>query len=469
MGGRWVYAIKKNIDGSEKYKARHVAKGYSQKMGVDYEDTFSPTANLTSIRVLMQKAAQENLILHQMDLKTAYLNAPIDCEIYMEQPEGYEVKSDIDGKLVCKLQKSLYGLKQSGRNWDVVLHDYLTQNNFEQNQADHCVYTRETKYDKVIMFIWVDDLIIAASDNHALKVVKNILSARFKMKDLGKLRHFLGIDFDQSDNCITMSQEKYVGKILQRFNMQDCKPRSTPCEQKLNYTDDAKLMDDVRKYREAVGSLIYVTVCTRPDLSFVVSKLSQYFTKPTEQQWGTVKHVLRYLKGTSNKKLCYRNCDGNLGIEAYSDADWAADVHDRRSTSGYCVSLTKGGPLVSWKTKKQPTVALSTCESEYIALAATIQECLYLTQLLEGLDKHLYALPKVYEDNQGTLALAKNPVRRQRCKHVDIKYHFIRSILNDGKVLLEYCPTDQMVADLMTKPATKFKLIKFAKLMFGDD
>lgn len=253
VGGRWVYAIKNNPDGSEKYKARYVVRGYSQKMGEDYEETFSPTASLTCIRVLMRKAAQEDLILHQMDGKTAYLIAPIDCEIYVEQPEGYEVKSHTNEKLVCTLQRSLYGLKHSGRNWNKVLHDDRTQNNLAQNQADHCIYTRETEHDKVIMAIWIDDLIIAGSDDNALKVVKDM-------------------------------HTKYVGKILERFNMQNCKPRSTPCEQKLNYTDEAALMNDVTSYREAGGSLIYLTVCTRPDLSFVVSKLSQYFTEPTEQQ-----------------------------------------------------------------------------------------------------------------------------------------------------------------------------------------
>ena len=465
VGGRWVYALKKNIDGSEKYKARYVAKGYSQKMGVDYGETFSPTANLTSVRVLMQKAAQENLILHQMDVKTAYLNAPIDCEIYMEQPEGYEVKSSSQEKLVCKLERSLYGLKQSGRNWNKVLHEHLTKIHFVQNEADNCVYTRETKHDKVIMVIWVDDLIIAASDENALKSVKEMLASRFQMKDLGKLKHFLGIDFVQSDNCVKMSQAKYVDKILERFQMEDCKPRSTPCEQKLNYSENADMMIDVRKYREAVGSLIYLTVCTRPDLSFIVSKLSQYFSEPTEEQWVTVKHVLRYLKGTVDKELCYKKCEA-LGIQAYSDADWAAD-NDRRSTTGYCVSLSKDGTLVSWKTKKQPTVALSTCEAEYMALAATIQECFYLKQLLDGLDKHEYAIPMVYEDNQGTIALARNPVNRQRCKHIDIKYHFIRSTVNEGYVMLVYCPTEDMVADIMTKPVTKFKLVKFAEFIFG--
>lgn len=465
VGGKWVYSIKKDIEEKEKYKARFVAKGYSQEMGIDYGETFSPTASLTSVRVLLlQKAVQENMLLHQMDVKTAYLHAPIDYEIYTNQPEGYEEEEG----LVCKLEKSLYGLKQSGRNWNKVLHSYLTENDFTQNPADHCVYTKETKLGKVIMIIWVDDLIIAASNEKVMKDVKEMLSEKFKMKDLGRLKHFLGIDFIHSDGSVKMSQEAYVHRILERFNMQNCKPRETPCDLKLHYTEDAVKMCDVKMYREAVGSLIYLTTCTRPDLSFVVSKLSQYFCEPTEEQWITVKHVLRYLKGTTNKELSFRRNDRKeLGIVAYSDADWASDTTDRRSTTGYCISLSENSSLVSWKTKKQPTVALSTCEAEYMALASTIQECIYLEQLLRSIDGYQYSPTLVYEDNQGTIALAKNPVSRQRCKHVDIKYHFIRSIVNDGKMTLVYCSTEEMVADVMTKPVTKPKLKKFAGIMFG--
>lgn len=465
VGGKWVYSIKRDVDGSDKYKARFVAKGYSQVKGIDYGETFSPTASLTSVRVMLQKAAQENLLLHQMDVKTAYLHADLDYDIYMNPPEGYEEKDD---GVVYKLQKSLYGLKQSGRNWNRVLHDCLTDEGYKQNPADHCVYAKESKGDKVIIIIWVDDLIIAASNEVVLKEVKEMLCVRFKMKDLGILKHFLGIDFSQSDGCVRMSQEKYIDKILQRFNMQDCKVRETPCEQKLEYSDDAVKMSDVRTYREAVGSLIYLSTCTRPDLSFVVSRLSQHFAEPTEEQWVTVKHVLRYLKGTSTKGLSFNRDDSQkLGIQAYSEADWASDASDRRSTTGYCVSLSKNSSLVSWKTKKQPTVALSTCEAEYMALAATIQECLYLEQLLEAIDDYRYTGTTVFEDNQGTIALAKNPVNRQRCKHVDVKYHFIRSTVNKGKVSLVYCPTEVMVADIMTKPATKFKLSEFAPILFG--
>ena len=464
VGGRWVYAIKSGVDGNDQYKARFVAKGYSQKMGVDYGETFSPTADLTSVRIVIQKAVQENLLVHQMDVKTAFLHAPIDHEIYINPPEGYEEKEGV----VYRLEKSLYGLKQSGRNWNRVLHDCLTENGFTQNQADNCVYSQESKEGKVIIIVWVDDLIIAASDEGKLKKVKGMLAEQFKMKDLGQLKHFLGIDFDFSDECIKMSQEKYINKILQRFNMSECRVRDTPCEQKLEYSNDAVKMTDIRMYREAVGSLIYLTTCTRPDLSFVVSRLSHYLAEPTEEQWVTVKHVLRYLKGTADKGLTFRRSTEHLGIKAYSDADWAADTIDRRSTTGYCVSLSENSALVSWKAKKQPTVALSTCEAEYMALASTVQECLYLEQLLENMDGYQYTQTVIHEDNQGTIALARNPVNRKRCKHIDIRYHFIRSTVNEGKVNLMYCATDEMVADVMTKPVSKFKLGKFAGLLFGD-
>ena len=468
VGGRWVFALKTEIDGSDKYKARFVAKGYSQKPGTDYEETFSPTADMSSVRVVMQKAVQDNLVLHQMDVKTAYLHAPIDREIYMEQPEGYEKKSKTGEKLVCKLQKSLYGLKQSGRNWNAMLHTCLIENDFVQNPADTCVYTKEKHNEKVILIIWVDDLIIAASNENVLKNVKGILTERFKMKDLGKLRYFLGIDFKQEDGVVKMSQERYVSKILDRFGMQDCKARETPCEPKLEYTEDAEKMKDPRKYREAVGSLIYLSTCTRPDITFVVSKLSQHFAEPTVEHWNTIKQVFRYLKGTTEQGLCFRRNDTEkLGLRVYCDADWASDSADRRSTSGYCVSLNEGSSLISWKTRKQRTVALSTCEAEYMSLASAVQECIYLEQLLKGVDTYQYAQTKLYEDNQGAIALAKNPVNRQRSKHIDIKYHFIRENVNNGKFILEYCPTEQMIADVLTKPATKLKLKRFARNMFG--
>lgn len=465
VGGRWVFTIKEGSDGSQSYKARYVAKGYSQIEGIDYKETFAPTANITSIRSLMQIAVQHDLILHQMDVKTAYLNAPIDCEIYMEQAEGFEVTGK-ESRLVYKLNKSLYGLKQSGRNWNSLLHSYLQANKFAQSPTDHCVYIRQVDKDIVMIIVWVDDLIIAASDESLLNETKQMLKDKFNMKDLGKLSYFLGIDFKQENGLVKMNQRRYLLKVLDRFEMVNCKPRSTPSELKIDCTDSNPV--DSRKYREVVGSLIYAMTCTRPDICWIITRLSQYLSKPLESHWVAVKHVLRYIRGTLDYELCYKKCTDGLALIGYSDADWASSEDDRRSTSGYCFSLTRTGPLISWKSRKQPTVALSSCEAEYIALAAAVQEGLYLKQwfaITEGIVEQGPVL--IFEDNQGTIALSCNPVSRQRSKHIDIRYHFIREVLNKGIITLQYCPTGDMVADVLTKPSTKFQLNKFGDYIFG--
>ena len=454
VGSRWVYTVKENPSGSKTYKARYVAKGYSQTEGVDYHETFAPTANFTSVRILMQLAAQYDLILHQMDVKTAYLNAPIDCEIFLEQPEGFEIASSSNDVLVYKLKKSLYGLKQSGRNWNSLLHSYLLENSFTQSDVDNCVYVKHLDGKMIVIVIWVDDLIIAASDDSLLCDTKNMLKERFKMKDLGKLSHFLGIDFEQGDGYVKVNQKEYLCKVLARFGMSDCKPRSTPSERKVE-SDGEEEPIDPRTYREAVGCLIYAMICTRPDICWIITKLSQYLSKPSKSQWVAVKHVMRYLKCTIDFGLCYSKCVDGLTLLGYSDADWASSTDDRRSITGYCFSLTNAGPLISWKSRKQRTVALSSCEAEYMALSATIQEVLYLIQLLRDIDcGHQFGTPMIYGDNQGAIALAKNPVYRQRSKHIDVKYHFIRNEVNAGTITIQYCPSAEMIADIMTKPAT---------------
>ena len=433
---------------------------------VDYQETFAPTANFTSVRTVMQLAAQNDLILHQMDVKTAYLNAPIDCEIYMEQPEGFAIPSNSEDVLVCKLNKSLYGLKQSGRNWNGMLHSYLCENSFVQSDVDNCVYVKHMDDKMIVIVIWVDDLIIGASNDLLLRETKKMLKNRFKMKDLGILSHFLGIDFEQGDGYVNVSQKEYLSKVLDRFGMSDCKPRYTPSEPKVDCSGGESV--NPKTYREAVGCLIYAMICTRPDICWIITKLSQYLSKPLKEHWVSVKHVLRYLKCTLDYELCYRKCADGLTLIGYSDADWASSTDDRRSTTGYCFSLTKTGPLISWKSRKQRTVALSSCEAEYMALSATIQEGLFLIQLLKDIScGYQFEPPVIFGDNQGAIALSKNPVSRQRSKHIDIRYHFIRTEINSGKVVVEYCPTADMIADVMTKPATKAKLMHFRDFLFG--
>ena len=464
VGGKWVYAIKSKPDGGERHKARYVAKGYSQRKGVDFHETFAPTAQMTSVRLLMQIAAQYDMQLHQMDVKTAYLHAPIDCEIYMEQPEGFEITSHTEEKLVWRLRKSLYGLKQSGRMWNSLLHEQLLEMGFEQNAVDHCLYMKCIQGDKMFVLVWVDDLIVAGKNEDLLNDVKQMLKERFKMKDLGKLSCFLGIDFEQGEGFVKMSQRRYIDKILERFGMKDCKPRYTPSEQKIECASE--IPGDSR-YRQAVGSLIYAMTCTRPDICWTVTKLSQYLSSPAQEHWIAVKHVLRYLKGTQDYELCYQKHESELKLVGYSDADWASN-EERRSTTGYCFSLSEEGPLISWKSKRQQTVALSSCEAEYMALAASVQESIYLRQMLDELDVGCIVKPVViFEDNQGAIALAKNPIKHQRSKHIDIRYHFIRAELDGGRVEVKYCPTEDMVADIMTKPATRHKLEKFKKHLFN--
>ena len=402
---------------------------------------------------------QYDLIVHQMDVKTAYLHAPIDYEIFVEQPEGFKTN-----KLVYKLNKSLYGLKQSGRNWNKMLYECLIQNEFIQNPADHCVYIKHNE--RLLIVSWVDDVIIAADKVTSLSNVKKMLMSEFKMKDLGNLNHFIRIDFHITQRCIKMNQNKYIGRVLERCNMSNCKPRVTPCELKMDLSNDSDPVDS-RKYREIIGSLIYLMTCTRPDLSYAVGKLSQYLSEPRQQYWVAAKHILKYLKGTSHYELRYQKSE-ELGILAYSDADWASDQSDRRSTTGFCFYLSKESSPISWKSKKQPTVVLSTYESEYMALAKTTQESLYLIQLLNGMDpQQRYEPAKILGDNQGAIALSKDPVNRQWCKHIVIKYHFIRDALHKKKIEIIYCPTTDIIADIMTKPMTKLKLEWFKRLLFG--
>ena len=466
VGGRWVYSVKLGPDATERYKARYVAKGYNQVAGVDYHETFAPTARITSVRALMQIAVQYDFIVHQMDVKTAYLNAPIDCELYVDQAEGFEVKSSTGEKLVYRLNKSLYGLKQSGRNWHTLLHTFLIENGFTQSVVDTCVYSKIADQNIVIILVWVDDIIIAASNDFVLCEIKNLMKNRFNMKDLGQLSWFLGIQFVYDNGCIKMNQTQYLKNLLEKYGMHNCKPRATPCELKLNLSADATCKCSL-KYREVVGSLLYAMTCTRPDLCLIVTVLSQYLANPSREHCVALKHVLRYVKGSLHYELCFRKSDNGLQLTGFSDASWGSS-EDRKSITGYCFSLSKNGPLISWKSKKQQTVALSSCEAEYMALAASVQEGLFVTHLLHDIDANCVYKPMIlFEDNQGTIALVNNPVHHQRSKHIDIKYHFIRDHCMQGNVNVVYMPSTEMVADIFTKPVAKCKQEQFKDFVFG--
>ena len=345
VGTRWVYTVKEKENGGVRYKARYVAKGYSQVPEIDYFETFSPTAKITSIRLLMQLVLDFSLDLHQMDVKTAYLNAPIDCELYVEQPEGFIKYSETGERLVCKLNKSLYGLKQSGRNWNQLLHNFLTSKNFLQSVSDPCVYIRQHDHGEMtILLIWVDDIIIASNSASTLREVKEALGQMFRMKDLGRLSWFLNINFTFGTDSISMDQTKYIEKILNRFQMGGCKHRATPSELGVNkiITENSDDLADKKLYQEIVGSLIYVMTSTRPDLSFIVTKLSQYMSNPSNAQFNMAKHVLRYLKGTLEQKLTFTKSKEGINLHGFCDADWGSS-EDWKSITGYVFKVTTNG------------------------------------------------------------------------------------------------------------------------------
>jgi len=464
VGGKWVYAVKHGQDGDVKFKARFVAKGYSQQANVDYHETFSPTAHITSVRMLQQLSVEHGLTVHQMDVKSAYLNADIDCELYVEQPEGYEVLGDDGQKLYCKLNKSLYGLKQSGRNWNNLLHSHLVDEGFVQSLSDACLYTRNIRDVIMIVIVWVDDIIIACNDDDVRDKFKQRLCHLFKMKYLGQISHFIGMQFVRGDDCVFVNQSQFIRKVLCKFGMEDCKPRYTPCEMNSNRSAETGMPEpvDVKLYRSIVGSLIYIMTATRPDLCYVVTKLSQCMSNPTVEDLVMAKHVLRYLKGTVDYALVFKKSAEPLHLTGFCDSDWGGS-DDRRSITGYCFRLSNDGPIISWKSKKQQTVALSSCEAEYVSICAAVQEGKYLVQIMKDMIPHTDEHGKfdLYCDNQGAIASCKNPVQHQRSKHIDIKYHFIRSEFQNGVLNLMYVPTADNVADVFTKPVSRTRLDKF--------
>ena len=462
VAGRWVFAIKLGSDNEEMYKARYVAKGFSQTHDVNYSETFSPTAKMTSVRILMDLAIRQNLLIHQMDVRNAYLNSNIDYDIYVEQPNGFKLSGKNGEDLILKLNKSLYGLKQSGRLWNELLDDFLCILNFEQSHSDYCVYTKIHDGIKIIIIVWVDDLIIASSDLVSINNVKTELGNKFKMKDFSQISYFLGIDFEINNNNIKMHQSKCICKLLARFGMADCNKKLIPCDVNSPKIDDSESepLEDRRLFQEIVGSLIYLMTGTRPDICYVVTKLSQFMSNPTQAHLNLVKSVLRYLKGTINEGIVYLKINEPVQLVGYSDSDWGSS-NDRKSISGYCFKLSENSSLVSWCSRKQPTVALSTCESEYMALTAAVQEGIFLKQLLTSIMSTEVPTISLYSDNKGTIDLAKNPVHHKRSKHIDIRFHFIRQHIRDGLIVVNYIPSNENIADIFTKPVSKGNLLKF--------
>ncbi|EGD82047.1 hypothetical protein PTSG_11914 [Salpingoeca rosetta] len=454
-----------------KYKARWVAKGYSQVHGVNYTDTFAPTATIAAIRTMLAMAVARGMDIQQMDVNTAFLNAPVDHEIYVQPPA---VDGIFSPNTVLRLKRGLYGLKQSPRLWNHTLDTWMREQDFVATATDACIYRRTCKGGKMMwVAVYVDDLLIFADSDSDMAAFKKAISKRFKMKDLGSPDICLGIkvQHDRKARTVTMSQEHYLRNVLETFGMADCKPVGTPlCTGYVDKpADKEEPLPDV-PFRELLGSLLYAATMTRPDISAAVSILSRRMQHFGMDHWKAAKHLLRYIKGTLSYTIKYAATgDASNGstadgvLSAYSDASFASDVDTRRSRTGFVVFCSTGP--VSWNSKLQATVATASADAEYMALAATAQELMFLRQLQEELTGAVLCEPTlVHTDNQPAQRVAEHAASRMR--HILVKYHYIRECVDTKRIVLSYLATEHMIADLLTKILPRPKTAQFCTMLF---
>ncbi|KAJ4762199.1 Gag/pol [Rhynchospora pubera] len=448
IGSKWIYKIKRKPDGSiERFKARLVANGFHQEEGIDFQETYSPVVRATTIRVVLSIAVSSKWQIKQLDVHNAFLHGDLAETVYMSQPRGFVDSTFPDH--VCLLHKSLYGLKQAPRAWFHKLSNALVGYGFKPSSYDPSLFIYNRNNHRLMVLVYVDDILVTGDDSHQISACIADLKAQFAIKDLGQIHYFLGLEAKFSSQGLHLTQSKYIVVLLSRVNMANCKPVLTPMATGAPLSkNDGSPFDDPYLYRSVVGALQYATL-TRPEISFTVNKLSQFMHAPTETHWVAAKRVLRYLSGTIHHGLSINSTSSNI-IHAYSDADWAGNVDDRRSTSGFCVYLGKN--LVSWCAKKQPTVSRSSTEAEYRSLALTCTEILWLQFLLKELGVKMEAKPVLWCDNIGATFLAMNPMFHARTKHIEIDYHFVREQVAAKQIEVKFiCSVDQL-SDVMTKP-----------------
>ena len=458
--GRWVFKIKRNPDHTiREYKSRWVAKGFMQEEGVDYFDTYAATLRAATFRTIFALVAFHGWPLYQVDVNGAFLHSLLQDDIYMEAPHGF-----YDGQ-ICKLLKSLYGLKQAPYLWYQALAKALEALGFLCLHADHCCFTNADR--DVFVLVFVDDIQITGPNVTAIETLRDGLKATFSLREL-EAQTFLGlqIERDPTKRRLRLHQKPYAEKVLQDFGFRDSKPVATPMlEQNLIPHEGPVKLNRQKWYRQAVGSLNHLAVSTRPDLAFSMSRLSRYLDNPSPQHEIALKRVFRYLNGTTGHGLTFQASENEPFVYGYSDADWAGDVETRKSTSGYAFFVA--GALVSWRTRLQSIVTLSSTEAEYAALSETLREAAWLRSLLTeiGFDEaQLIPLP-IFEDNQSAIKLATNHANSNRTKHIDVRNHFCRQEHNMGHVTIEYVPTDSQVADGFTKPLGSTKWKHFLSLL----
>ncbi|KAL2245081.1 UNVERIFIED_CONTAM: Retrovirus-related Pol polyprotein from transposon TNT 1-94 [Sesamum indicum] len=479
VGYKWVFIRKRNERNEVvRYKARLVAQGFTQKPGIDFTETYSPVVDATTLRFLISLSVIEQLQMQLMDVVTAYLYGSLDTDIYMRIPEGLKLPEALQSKsrhmYSIKLKRSLYGLKQSGRMWYNRLSEYLIKKGFCHNQISPCLFIKRTESGFVIIAVYVDDLNIIGSPEE-IRQAANYLKSEFEMKDLGTTKYCLGLQSEHTKGGIFIHQSNYIEKVLKRFHMDKAHPLSTPMVvRSLDVNKDPfrppahndEILGPEVPYLSAIGVLMYLANNTRPDIAFSVNLLARYSSTPTKRHWNGVKHVLRYLRGTSDMGLYFERHDDakTTKLVGYSDAGYLSDPHKAISQSGYVFMY--GGTAISWRSTKQTLVATSSNHAELIALYEAGRECVWLRSLIHyvhescGLQSIEKSPTVIYEDNAACIAQIKDGyIKGDRTKHILPKFFSTHELQVEGKVDVQQISSSQNLADLFTKalPTKVFK------------
>ena len=465
ISSKWVFKRKLKPDGGIRYKARVVARGFSQRFGIDFEETYAPTLSYKTFRVLCALAVSRGFYIHQLDIKTAFLYADIDREgIYIKPPPG--ITRTKPGR-VWKLNKGLYGLKQSPRLWHAKISESLAKEGFKKLYGDSSCYSRGSGVSQVIMCLFVDDILLFSEQKTLILEVKDKLVQEYKLSDVGEVSKYLQmqIHYNREAGTLFVEQRRYIEEKLREFDMEDCKPVSTPLPQncRLSVQDCPEVggpdWKEAQKfpYRQVIGSLMHMSVSTRPDLAHAMSQLSRFNTNPGKAHWKAALHVLRYLQGTKTVGLRYVKGKGESVLEGFCDSDYAGCPDTRQSTSGFVFKFS--GCAVTWMAKRQKSVAQSSSEAEYFAAGVAAMEATWLRNFLSELGSPQKCPITLFSDSTSAISMSVNPVHRERTKHIDVKAHYVREQVSDGKLALKYVHTSVQAADTFTKSlgGTAFK------------
>ena len=460
MKCRWVFTRKYDSEGNvTRYKARLVAKGYSQG-AQPFQDTFAPTIKSSSLRALFALGARPGWSLSQGDINNAYLHGTLPDPILMSLPPGLSnLTSGVPEGSCIKLIKSLYGTKTAGNIWSDVFASWMKKQGFKRLSSDPCVYKKQVGDKILTVGVYVDDCIALTNCKALSNAFFAAADGTFGIKNEGELSWVLGLKIERNDDRIAVSQAAYIEQLLTRHNMDQCRPAAVPLPSGMIITNDPDgKAADPEEYRSMIGGMMYLMTNTRPDLAYPLSTLARYMNSPKDSHMAALNHLFRYVKGTSNHSLIFSN-DGNaIGLTCYVDASFASCRDTRRSVSGYLYFLN--GNLISWASKRQTLVALSTAEAEYIALSASICEGKHLYQFLDELGMAPSLPIKVKEDNQAAIKISTTVWSSARTKHINLRYHHVRENVKSGQFSIEYVSTSQQLADSLTKPSSSTAIAK---------